>query len=159
MKSAEFLHLTNHASLAAAIDRHPDAPGCRTLATLLGSSFLDERRTRSDLEDDFLCFCRARGLPLPETNVTVEIADRIYEIDCVWREERLVIELDGREGHSTDLMFDEDRARDRRLTTAGWAPMRVTSTHLDRDADLLEADIRSVLADRRLQRPSDRVAR
>ena len=148
VKNAEFLRLTDHASLAAAIDRHPEVPGSRTLADLLGSSFLDDRRTRSDLEDDFLFFCRARGLPLPETNVVVEIADRLYEVDCLWRHERLAVELDGRDAHSTDLTFDEDRARDRALTAAGWSPMRVTSTHIERDAELLEAEIRAVLAAR-----------
>jgi very-short-patch-repair endonuclease len=51
--------------------------------------------TRSELEDAFLAFVQRHGLPTPETNQIVAG----YEVDVLWREQRLIVELDGREFH------------------------------------------------------------
>jgi very-short-patch-repair endonuclease len=57
----------------------------------------------------------------------------------------VALELDGRRAHQTRSAFEADRRRDRLLTVAGWRPVRVTWRHLDREADELEADLRSLL--------------
>ena len=49
------------------------------------------------------------------------------EADCVWRDARLIAELDGRAVHGTVAAFERDRARDRALNAAGW---RVVTHHL-----------------------------
>ena len=102
-------------------------------------------KTRSELEDRFLLFCRRRGLPLPETNVELAVRGRTLNVDCVWRKARVVLELDGRRAHDTATAFEADRSRDRALVAAGWRPTRATWTHLHAEADALEADLRAAL--------------
>jgi very-short-patch-repair endonuclease len=105
------------------LERYPGQRGTATLRALL----LDARRAhRSPTEAEFLDFVRAHGLPLPETNSIVEG----HECDAVWRDARLIVELDGFATHGTQRAFRRDRARDRRLTAAGWRTMRVTSPDL-----------------------------
>lgn len=145
IKQAEFAELVDSEALAEILERYPRRRGRRALARIVAGYILDAGVTRSELEDRFLAFCASRGLPLPETNVEIEVADRTLEVDCVWRKARLIVELDSRRAHHTDTAFEDDRARDRALIAARWIPMRVTWAHLHRDPDTLERDIRDAL--------------
>jgi very-short-patch-repair endonuclease len=69
-----------------------------------------------------------------------------FEVDCVWPEQRLIVELDGHAFHSPAHSFEEDRARDRRLEAAGWHVLRVTWRQLHEEPELLEADLRQLLS-------------
>jgi very-short-patch-repair endonuclease len=88
-----------------------------------------DRATKSDLEEMFLALTDAAGIPRPEINALVEG----FEVDAVWRDARLVVELDGRDTHGTAAAFERDRARDRALQVAGWRPVRITYRQM-RDA-------------------------
>ena len=104
------------------LDRYQGHRGTATLRTLLLTA---RRSLRSPLEAEFIEFVRATGLPEPETNVFIEG----YEIDAVYREAKLIIELDGYETHGTRAAFDRDRERDRKLAAKGWRTIRLTSLH------------------------------
>jgi very-short-patch-repair endonuclease len=110
---AEADYLRLHAPIAA-------IPGRR------GSGRLERRqalgRTRSDLELAFLDLVRDAHLPRPEVNVHVEGKER----DFVWRAERLIVEVDGAQAHTTRRAFEEDRRRDVVLTLSGWRVLRFT---------------------------------
>ncbi len=98
--------------------------------------------TRSEFEDAFLAFVRRHGLPTPETNQIVAG----YEVDVLWRAQKLVVELDGREFH--EHAFEEDRERDAVLLGAGFAVLRLTWHRLSTQ-ELREARrIREVLDQR-----------
>ena len=43
-----------------------------------------------------------------------------FECDCVWLDQRLIVELDGRATHDTRAAFEADRERDRVLPAVGW---------------------------------------
>ena len=148
IKDAEFRGLVRIPELREILGRYPRRRGRGNLAAVVTPLLAQSGLTRSPLEDDFLDFCTSRGLPPPETNVRLAIGDRVYEVDCLWRQSRLIVELDGRDAHLRELAFEDDRARDRALIAAGWAPMRVTSGHLRFGADALEGEIRRTL-DRR----------
>ena len=75
----------------------------------LGDLARDEpAMTRSEAEARFLALVRAAGLPEPETNVRVAG----YEVDFLWREQRLVVEVDGFAFHSSREAFERDRRKD-----------------------------------------------
>jgi hypothetical protein len=118
------------------------------LARLVEGYMLDVGKTRSEFEDRFLRFCARRGLPLPEMNVVIDVRGR-PEVDCVWRDARLIVELDSRSAHERAAAFQEDRARDRALIAAGWLPMRVSWAQLHFEGDAVERDIRDGLRTRR----------
>ena len=80
-----------------------------------------------DLEARFTTFLNDRRFPAPQTNVLIEG----MEVDFAWPASRLVIELDSWEYHRTRADFENDRRKDRRLTAAGWAVLRVTWRDLD----------------------------
>jgi very-short-patch-repair endonuclease len=98
--------------------------------------------TRSELEEQFLALIDGAGLPRPEINVPVEG----FEVDAVWRDARVVVELDGRSTHGTVEAFERDRERDRLLQTAGWRPVRITARQMATGPLTLVADLRRLLA-------------
>ena len=95
--------------------------------------------TRSDLEDKFLELCRTHSLPNP----TVGARLHGYEVDFVWKEQKLIVETDGMQAHRTKQAVERDRERDRRLLLAGFRTIRLTARSLEDEAAL--ADLRALL--------------
>ena len=87
----------------------------------------------------------ARRLERPELNALVDVGGDSFECDCVWRRQRLIVELDGRAFHATAAAFERDRARDRRLQAAGWTVVRVTWRQVRDDPATVIADLRLLL--------------
>jgi hypothetical protein len=141
---AEYRRYADSPSLPELLERYPRRPGTRTLRTVLASGNASRGITRSALEDRFLRFLDARGLPRPELNAPLELEGRWIEVDCLWRAERVIVELDDRASHTRTRNFESDRVRDRRLQALGWDPVRVTGLQLDEDGDGLEDDLRSL---------------
>lgn len=141
---AEMLRLADATSLEALVARHPGRAGTPALRRLLGGVG-SPAFTRSELEARFLAFLDARALPRPHTNTWLTIAGRAVEVDCLWAEEGLVVELDGYAAHGTRAAFEGDRARDRALQAAGLRVLRVTWRQLDEDPDALAADLERML--------------
>jgi hypothetical protein len=141
LKRAEFRGLVSGEGIVEILERYPRRRGRKCLARIARGYALAAGRTASPLEDDFLEFCGQRGIPIPESNVSLWIAGRYFVIDCLWRDARLAVELDGRTAHERRLAFEDDRARDRALTVAGWRPVRVTSAQLRFGAAELERDL------------------
>jgi very-short-patch-repair endonuclease len=82
----------------------------------------DPQLTRSEAERRLLALISQARLPRPETNVRLEG----YEVDLLWRRERLIVEVDGYAYHSTRQAFERDRARDAALQAAGYRVVRFT---------------------------------
>ena len=141
LRQAEQLRLTDPLSLIDLVERYPRRPGLAAIRALLAETTIGVRVIRSELEERFQAFLLNAGLPLPQTNQLVEG----FEVDCVWPEQRLVVELDGRAAHDTFHAFEQDRIRDRVLAAAGWHVIRVTWRQLHEEPELLEADLRALL--------------
>jgi hypothetical protein len=75
--------------------------------------------TRSVFEDAFLAFVDRYDLPRPEVNRVIHG----YEVDVLWRPQRLVAELDGR-WH--EFAFEADREKDAHLLAHGLSTIRIT---------------------------------
>jgi very-short-patch-repair endonuclease len=99
------------------------------------------RRTRSELEDEFLRLCRLNRLPLPETNAKVGR----WEVDFLWREERLVVETDSFAYHRGSVAFEDDHARDLDLRGAGFTVHRFTERQLEQEPGRVISDVTRAL--------------
>lgn len=99
-------------------------------------------RTRSDLERDFLLFCRRHRLPQPQVNVPIGP----YLVDFLWGDERLVVETDSYRYHRGEVAFQDDRARDLEVMRLGYGVLRLSEMQIDgrpKDvAGVLRAELR-----------------
>ena len=150
---AERLRLGDSLSLADVVARYPGTRGIRKVRAILTDARIGADVTRSELEDRFLRLVRRARLPRPQTNVLVETATRTYECDCVWREERLIVELDGHASHGTRRAYESDRERDRALNAAGWRTVRITWRQLHTDPESVRRDLRALLSSSRSTKP------
>ena len=91
-----------------------------------------------------LALVRAARLPMPDVNVRVGP----IEVDFLWREERLVVEVDGFRFHSSRAAFERDRLRDAELQAGGLRVMRVTWRQLTREREATLARIARALVAR-----------
>lgn len=85
----------------------------------------------------------------PGCRPELQVGEDWIEADCVWSDQRVVVELDSWKHHRTKAAFRRDRARDRRLRVAGWEPIRVTSWDLDEDSERLQKDLLALTSARR----------
>lgn len=134
--------LTSAVALAARVEQSPGRRGVRRLRSLLaapgGAAF-----TRSPPERSLLSKLRGSHLPPPEVNVVVNG----YELDFLWRDQRLVVEVDGYTYHSDPIAFERDRLRDAELQANGYRVMRVTRRQVTETPEGVIARIRRALHD------------
>jgi hypothetical protein len=133
------LHLDDLGELLA---RHPRHPATRRLV-----QFVDVRRgmTRSELEDLFMDFARRYGLPEP----TINARRGRRELDFLFPEERVIVEIDSWEYHSDRGAFERDRDRDADHLAAGILTVRVTEERLTGAPDREAARLLKILQARR----------
>lgn len=117
-------------------------PGSARLGAALERHEPRIAQTRSELERRFLRECEAAGIALPEVNVVVEG----WTVDAVWRAERVVVELDGRDNHSSPGQMERDRRKDLQLRAAGYVVVRYTWAQIIFEASAVLADLRAVLS-------------
>jgi very-short-patch-repair endonuclease len=95
-------------------------------------------RARSDPERLLITFCESQRLPIPDVNVYVEG----WLVDAVWRDKRVVVEVDGLKGHRTRAQLERDHQRDLELRAAGYIVLRYTERQLVENPAGVAADIR-----------------
>ena len=142
---AEVRRLDDSRSLQELVARHPRRRGVATIKAILAAGRIGSTVTHSELEARFVSFLDALGLPRPEVNASLQVAGRWVEADCLWRAQRLIVELDGHAFHATTGAYERDRARDRSLHAGGWMVVRITWRQLHDDPDALATDLRSLL--------------
>ena len=143
VEQAEAQRLTDPLSLDALLERYPARRGSRNLRSVVDAG--PRGITREALEERFLVFLDQAGLPRPQRNQPLELNARWFELDCVWRKHKLIVELDSATWHSTRQAFERDRERDRLLQAAGWRVIRITWRQLGNDAAAIERDLRQLL--------------
>lgn len=110
--------------------------GRRNLLELIDVWSPDTGKIRSVLEGEFKVLCLKAGIPRPETNQWV----CGYEVDCLWPEQGLIVELDGRRFHDDGVAFETDRTKGNVLTGAGYTVLRFTyRTVTDHPGAVVEA--------------------
>ena len=141
-READRLQLLDLAAIRRLCDRSPGRRGLKALSGLVSENLGPLPATRSELERRFLDLCREAGLPMPAINVHVAG----FEVDAVWIDQRLAVELDGHAFHRTRLAFERDRLRDAALQLAGFRVLRFTHRRLDREPAAVIETVRSMLA-------------
>jgi very-short-patch-repair endonuclease len=144
MNEVEVQGLTDRLSLPHLLDRYPGRRGRKMLQELLAAK-TPGGITRNDFEERFVAFLDGHGLPRPRFNATLALRGRFFEVDCLWQDQRLVVELDGGATHRTDRAFESDRQRDRILLAEGWRGTRVTWRQLRDEPAAIAADLRQML--------------
>jgi very-short-patch-repair endonuclease len=107
-------------ALADVVARFPRHPGARRLRQDVLDS--DAGPTRSEFEEAFLELTREFGLPRPTLNTRVAG----YEVDALFAEERVVVELDGWQYHRDRGIWEQDRRKDADLVAARFVPVHIT---------------------------------
>jgi very-short-patch-repair endonuclease len=100
--------------------------------------------TLSPAEDLLLDLCHRHRLPFPEVNVPIG-PDKV---DALWRDARLIVEVDGGDGHATRAQMQRDRERELRLRGAGFSVFRYSGRQVTRERSAVAADIRRGLQSR-----------
>jgi very-short-patch-repair endonuclease len=129
---ADRQRLLDREKIETLLARYPRRRGRARLSPLLTNP-ASPSLTRSEAEDRFLTLVRKAGLRQPETNVLI----RDFEVDALWRAERLVVEIDGFAFHSSPEAFERDRQRDGVLAAAGFRVMRTTWRQLTSEPEAL----------------------
>jgi hypothetical protein len=141
-RRAEILTVADLSDVVARFPLHPGAP------LLARHARTKQNPTRSGLEDDFLPFCERFGLPEPSINTIVHG----YEVDALFVEEMVIVELDDPEYHRDIDTFESDRERDATMLAHGVPTVRITTERLKRTPDREATCLHGILAARRERR-------
>jgi very-short-patch-repair endonuclease len=146
INEADVLRLHDRLSLPDLLHRYPRRSGSRKLWEALRKRNAGSTRTRSEIEELLVELVDELGLQRPEFNVQIEVDGETFEIDALWRAERIAVELDSRQFHDTPLAFERDRRRDRKLIAAGWRPVRITWRQITDERAAVGGDLTRMLA-------------
>jgi very-short-patch-repair endonuclease len=138
---AHYRHIASDQELRAQLERNPHKPGAPRLRAILelpGGA----QRTRSPAERDMVSLLRGAGVTGFEANARIHG----YEVDVLFRDHNLVIEVDGYDAHSGRIAFERDRLKRATLTAHGLAVMPVTDRQIRDDPQGVLARILSALA-------------
>ena len=142
---AEVLRVLDMRQIDDVLARAGGHRGAATLRAII-RDYSGPTLTRNDLEEAFLAICRTAGLPHPEVNVWIALQPIGYEVDFLWRRQRLIAEADGRDPHTTRLAFEHDRIRDQRLMLAGYQVVRFPRRQVLEDPASVAATLQTLLA-------------
>ena len=138
------LGLTHTVPLGALLLRYDGRPGIANLRKIIVAG--PRGVAEPGIEEVFLALIDELGFTRPELNVWIALGDHWIKADCLWREQRLIVELDSRTHHDTTHAFERDRLRDRRALAAGWNTIRVTWRMLNEQTAGLERDLTQLLS-------------
>ncbi len=88
--------------------------------------------------------CARFGIPIPEVNATIEG----WTVDFLWRDEGVVVEVDGYGNHHTPAQVDRDRRKDLALRAADLVVNRYSRRQLEVGGELVGTDLKTTLAKR-----------
>jgi very-short-patch-repair endonuclease len=143
IEEAERLGLFNLPDVDAVLARGNGRRGATQLRLELAKRRLPEAFTRADGERLLRELCRDAGLPQPAMNLWVEG----YEVDALFEDARLIVEVDSFEYHGSRAAFERDRKRDAALHAAGYRVMRITYDRLENEPAAVAAELRTLLGE------------
>jgi very-short-patch-repair endonuclease len=143
LNEARALRLVTDADIHEAMDRCPGRKGTGPLRALLAAE-QDTGFTRSEAERKLRWLVKEAGIERPVFNTKV----MGLEVDTYWPRRRVMVEVDGYGAHGHRQAFERDRAKDAKLTAAGYVVIRVTWRQLTQQPMAIAAQIAAALAAR-----------
>ncbi|HEX2232632.1 MAG TPA: type IV toxin-antitoxin system AbiEi family antitoxin domain-containing protein [Thermoleophilaceae bacterium] len=140
VNEAEVQRVFDLREVEQALERMPGRRGRAKLDRIL-ADYTPTPFTRSEAERRFLKMCARNGLPRPRVNMNIAG----YEVDFLWPEQALAVEVDGASAHLTQQAFQRDRRRDRDLAAKGIRVVRVTWRDLE-EGRALAHQMKAILA-------------
>jgi very-short-patch-repair endonuclease len=134
LAEAEFHHDTRPADIERTLRR--GHPGSANLRAALATHAPGHGQAKSRLERRFRALLVRHGIDLPERNQTLGP----YVVDCLWRDRRVVVELDGRQ-HERPHQADSDDDRDLWLRRHRYIPRRYGTKQVDEQPRAVIADL------------------
>lgn len=128
------------AQVEAALERATDPAGSRLLRALLSGTH--GGYSRSEGERVLLGLIRRARLPEPDRNQDIGP----WNVDFLWRDRMLVVELDSYDAHTSSWAFDRDHRKTIELERLGYTVRRFTGRQLKREPYLIVAEIARLLA-------------
>lgn len=95
-------------------------PGSCALRAALARHRPELAYTNGELEEAFLYLCERRSLPIPRFNVWMYG----FPVDAYWPDHNLIVEVDGRDAHSSRAQLHEDRRKELTLRRHGHRVVR-----------------------------------
>jgi very-short-patch-repair endonuclease len=138
VEQAQIKRLVTKQDIAETLDRAGPRPGVQAMRALLDEPAF----TRSMAERRLKALLRAAHLPEPAFNAYAEG----YEVDVLWRRERVVLEFDSYTFHATRGGLERDRTRTAVLQRARYVVLRTTSRELRNESHALIARTAEALA-------------
>jgi len=136
---ADFEKILDLAALHATLG--PGRAGSRALHRALASHLPELAACSNRFERDFVLFCELHAIPIPEPNARIGR----YRPDMLWREQRLVVELDGKDAHSSAAQIAADSHRQAELERLGYRVLRFSWEQLQYEPEAVLAQIREEL--------------
>lgn len=152
LAEADYRRLLDPAAIEAVLGQ--GRKGTTRLRRAFGQHQPKLARTRSWLETIFIPLCEDHEIPIPEVNVRVNG----WLVDALWREQRVVVELDGYDNHSTRAQMERDRRKELELRAAGFLVIRYTRFQVVHQPELVAADLIARIAERPLSSSAERSA-
>lgn len=140
LAEAHSRRLVRRNELAALLAQVGRRPGVAALRSLIETDAIPSL-TRSEAEERLLALVRAAELPAPETNIRIGR----HEVDFLWRDQALIVEVDGFQFHSSRVAFERDRLRDAELSAHGFRVVRITWRQIKDRPEALVARIAAAL--------------
>lgn len=138
VEQAQVKRLVTKRDLEAAI-RHAGArAGVRALRAVIEEPAF----TRSWAERRVVALMRAARLPRPQFNTHAEG----FEVDALWRRERVVLEFDSYAFHATKAAQERDRRKTAALQRGRYVVLRTTWRELTKESHALVARTAEALA-------------
>lgn len=121
----------------------PRRRGSRVLRLVLGDwrRYSPATQVRSVMEAMLLSLLSRHGAPAPECNEILEVGGARFEVDFLWRRQRLVVEADGARYHDNPEAEARDLRRDALLRAAGYRIWRLRWDDLARRPEATAAEL------------------
>lgn len=130
----------------------PGRPGISTMKAILGRRVWDHGTSErfSFLERRFRVLLDEKGIDRPRTHVELgDEDDRIGEVDTLWEDAKLIVELNGKLGHTSETSVTKDDDRRERLEAMGYKVREFSYADVVFRGDWVASEIVAELARRR----------